>query len=142
MKRVYAWGALGLVAVLALIGAAAWGYHAGTQAERQRQAGKWADALLASVERAADTGIALAGVGQQLAEALADSHAREIQSVRDVREVVHAHPEFAVLRRPAELQRLRDARHARLSAAAGVPGERDAALRAGAGGPAEPDPGR
>lgn len=142
MTRVYAWGALGLVAVLALIGAAAWGYHAGTQAERQRQAAQWADSLLASVERAADTGIALAGVGQQLAEALADSHAREIQSVRDVREVIDAHPDYAALRRPADLQRLRDARHARLSAAASVPSERDAALRAGAGGPAEPDPGR
>lgn len=106
MTRLYAWGALGLGAVLALIGAAAWGYHAGTQAERQRQAAQWADSLLASVERAADTGVALAGVGHQLAEALAD------------------------------------ARHARLSAAAGVPGERDAALRAGSGGPAEPDPGR
>ncbi len=102
----------------------------------------YAVSLLASVARAADTGLALAGVGQQLAEAMAESHARETQDVRAVQEVIDAHPEYSALRRPTELQRLRDARHARLSAAAGVPGERDAALRARSGGPAEPDPGR
>lgn len=81
-------------------------WHGNTAAAAQHQADGFS-AYAAAVRQAADVLADVRDIGRRLAEALQASHRAEAQSVRTVREVIHANPDFAAVRRPAELERLR-----------------------------------
>jgi hypothetical protein len=117
--------ALALVGVLCLgitlVGTWSNGYAVGKRS---------ADAALAEVQLAAeqarsDALARLAAAEQRAARIQADAAAR-IDAARKagaassttIREVIHAHPEFGGLRRPAELDRVRDEQLAAIAAAA------------------------
>lgn len=76
------------------------------KAEREHQVAGVAD-LIDAVKTAAAVGEAIADVGRKLREQLADSRAHETQATRTVTRIVRENPDFAAVRRPAELQRVR-----------------------------------
>lgn len=71
-----------------------------------------------AVERAAVVGRAIADIGVQLREELADSRAHESQSTRTVTRIIRENPDYAVVRRPVELQRVRRDQLERIARAA------------------------
>lgn len=94
---------------LALSTAAAFGagYLKGkAAAEREAEAAGWRQ-FAAAVETAADVGRQVLAIGEQLRDQLAESHQREAGAVRTVTRIVHEHPDFAAVRRPPELERVR-----------------------------------
>jgi hypothetical protein len=86
------------------------------KAEREHEAAGVAD-LIDAVKTAAQVGEAVLEIGRELRDALAKSRAHETESVRTVTRIVREHPEFAAVRRPPELQRLRDAQLERIQRA-------------------------
>jgi hypothetical protein len=104
---------LGAAGVLLLVlagssGASAWwGYQRGHAASEARHTAAGIRAFTQAVQAAARAGEAVAAIGRELAAALEDSRETERTVVVRVREIVDADPEFAAVRRPAELQRLR-----------------------------------
>lgn len=110
----YLLGALLLVAGAAYVKGRGDGY---AKSEREHQAAGVAD-LIAAVNTAAAVGDAIADVGRKLRDALADSRAHETTATRTVTKVIRENPEFAAVRRPAELQRLRDEQLERIRRAA------------------------
>ncbi len=98
--------ALGLL-LLAVGGAYLTGrLHGYAKAEHEHQAAGVAD-LIAAVKTAVKVGEAIADIGRKLRDQIADSRTHETQSTRTVTKVIREHPEFAAVRRPAELQRVR-----------------------------------
>ncbi len=71
-----------------------------------------------AVEQAAEVGRAIYDIGAKLREQLADSRIHETTSRQTVRKALDAHPDFAAIRRPAELQRVRRADLERIARAA------------------------
>lgn len=107
---------LGLSALLA--GTYLLGRHHGGQAARvgfERSASR---AFVAEYRRAVEATAEILRIGRQLAADLRDSQVREPETVVVVRREVANAPEFAAVRRPAELQRLRRAQLEAIGAAA------------------------
>lgn len=103
--------------LLSLAGVGAWGYHKGGDAAEARHAIAQASAYGKAVDRVLALGQKFAVIGARLADALADSAADETVRVRTVREVIRENPEFAAIRRPDDLQRLRVERLERIARA-------------------------
>jgi hypothetical protein len=110
-----------LFAGLALVGAWAKGYAVG---KRSADAAV-AEARLAVEQARSDALARLAASEQRAARIQADAAARiaaaraaGTASTTTVREVIHAYPEFGGLRRPADLERVRDAQLDAIAAAA------------------------
>lgn len=94
---------------LLLSGGAAWlGYSKGYAASEQLHEAAGVKDLVRAVQRVAKVGEAIAEIGRQLRDQLADSRANETQATRAVRTANAAHPDFAALRRPDAYQRVRD----------------------------------
>jgi len=104
--------------VASLAGVGAWGYHKGGQAAEARHAITQATAYGAAVDRVLALSQQFAAIGARLADAMADSSADETVRVREVKEVIRENSEFAAIRRPADLQRLRVERLERIARAA------------------------
>lgn len=81
-------------------------FHGYAKAEHEHQAAGLED-LIKAVKTAAAVGEAIADIGRKLRETMIDSRAHEAQSTRTVTKVIREHPDFAAVRRPAELQRVR-----------------------------------
>jgi hypothetical protein len=77
------------------------------KSEREHQAAG-VEGLIQAVRNVAAIGEAIAEIGRQLRAQLAESGAHESKSVATVAEVLRVNPEFAAVRRPADLQRVRD----------------------------------
>lgn len=83
------------------------GYRRGVHIERQAHTAARAATLASALDRVAAAGQRMATLGEQLRDAIADSHERERVVVRTVTEVLRENPDFAAVRRPAELDRVR-----------------------------------
>lgn len=105
MIRLAPW--LLLAALSATAAAYGLGRKHGADAEGARRDLQDAATLRTAVERAARAGDALRKIGARLASALEASRGAEAETVRTVVEVIRENPDFAVVARPAELDRLR-----------------------------------
>lgn len=118
MTRLYLAGAIAL-ALIASHGAIAWAsYQRGADAAEARHTAAGIDAFVSAVQQAARAGEAIAAIGRDLVDALESSRTAERRAVVTVKEIVHANPDYAAVRRPAELQRLRHAELERITRAA------------------------
>ena len=93
--------------LLGLIASHWWAYRKGIDAERQAQDLAATRQLAEAVSTATTVARGVASVAEKLAAELQRSRERERSAVRTVREIVTHEPEFAAVRRPAELDRLR-----------------------------------
>lgn len=100
-----------LLGALSSVAAGAGGYALGRMqgaaAERDRQALDGYRAFAQAVQQAGRVLESVRAIGVRLAGELEQSREQERAGVRIVREVISANPEFAAVRRPAELDRLR-----------------------------------
>lgn len=101
--------ATALALILAALGGYTAGHMRGAHIERQAQAAREGRALAQAIERATIAARELAAIGTQLRDAIAASHERERVVIKTVTEVIRENPEFAAVRRPRELDRLRQA---------------------------------
>jgi hypothetical protein len=97
-------------------GGAAVGYSRGKAAAEARHSADVMRAYVAAVDRAAAVLADVLVIGQQLADSLAASHARERGITQRVREAIDEDPDFGAVRRPADLQRLRREQLERINA--------------------------
>ena len=118
MTRLYLLGivALLLIATHTAVGVLAWRESA-VRIERRHQAAGLRT-FVDAVKQAADVGRDVLAIGQQLALELSASREHERTAVQQVGRIADANPDFAAMRRPAELQRLRAEQLARIARAA------------------------
>lgn len=109
MTRVYS--AAALAALLLASHALTWrvAHQRGAAAANQRHAAAAARALDSAVQSAQRIAADLRAGASALGTALQASRASERTSIHTVRQVIHEHPSYGAVRRPADLQRLRDA---------------------------------
>lgn len=114
MTRLYLAGAA-LLALVATFGA---GWLAGADHQRDKYEVRGVRAYAAIAETVAKVGDAVEAIAQDLSARLAESHESERTAVRTVTRIVRENPDFAAVRRPAELERVRRDQLARIARAA------------------------
>ena len=103
MTRIYL-----AIAAAAILAVSHWFvYDAGVDTERARHQVRGARAYATAVETVAKVGDAVATIGRDLSDRLEQSRESERTSVRTVTRIIRENPDFAAVRRPAELERLR-----------------------------------
>lgn len=100
-------GGLLVLALLALPVTYQVGRHDGKVAEEKREAAAASGAFIAAVQNVAKAGAEIARIGEALAVVVQESAQRETQAVRTVTKVIRENPDYAAVRRPADLERLR-----------------------------------
>ena len=105
IRQVMPWLVLALA--VALTASHWWAYRKGVEAERLAQSQAATVLLAKALDTATKVARGVASVAEKLAAELQQSRVRERSAVRTVREIVTHEPDFAAVRRPAELERLR-----------------------------------
>ena len=118
MTRLQFIGAALIACALCAGGGTWYGYAWGTEAEHNRTLANGLDAYIDEAKRTARISDAIAAIGAYLRTALADSREHERTTTTAIPRIIREHPDFAAVRRPPELQRLRRADLERIAAAA------------------------
>lgn len=103
------WLAFALTAVMAVLAAYSYGHRKGAELAELHHAAQRTTDIAAALDRATAIAAHLRALGQHLQQAMATSHERERIVVKTVTEVIRENPDFAAVRRPPELDRVRQA---------------------------------